>query len=182
MISSQDEGANGMYNEEIYVGLDIGTTKVTAVATQVSPEGELVVIGLGQSQCYGLKKGSIVNIETTGEAVLQAIQEAELQAGVDIKEVYASVSGEHLESYNKNGDIAVTSRKDREITDADEARVIEHAQKINLSSDKEIIHVFPQEFIVDDQSGIKSPVGMSGVRLKVKVHIISGAKLLLQML
>ena len=161
--------------DEIFVGLDIGTTKVTAVVTQAVSQTELVVVGLGQSQCYGLKKGSIVNIETTGEAVLQAIQDAELQAGVDIKEVYASISGDHLQSYNKEGDIAVTSRKDREITEADEQRVIEHAQKIAINSDREIIHVFPQEFIVDDQWGIKSPVGMSGVRLKVKVHIVSGA-------
>ncbi len=159
----------------IYVGLDIGTTKVTAVVTQAMGSDELVVIGVGQSQCYGLKKGSIVNIETTGEAVLQAINEAELQAGVDIKEVYASISGDHIKSFNKEGDIAVTSRRDREITENDEMRVIEHAQKINLRSDRDIIHVFPQEFIVDDQTGIKSPVGMSGVRLKVKVHIVTGS-------
>ncbi len=161
--------------DDIFVGLDIGTTKVTAVVTQLDGNDELVVIGVGQSQCYGLKKGSIENIETTGEAVLQAINEAELQAGVDVKEVFASISGDHIKSFNKEGDIAVTSRRDREITEQDEQRVIEHAQKINIQSDRDIIHVFPQEFIVDDQGGIKSPVGMSGVRLKVKVHISTGS-------
>ena len=160
--------------DEIYVGLDIGTTKVTAVVTQASGPDELVVIGIGQTQCYGLKKGVVVNIEVTGEAISRAIEEAEFQAGVEINKVNVSISGEHVESLNKEGDIAVSS-KTREITLKEETRVIEHAQMIKLSSDREIIHVFPQEFIVDDQEGIRSPVGMSGVRLKAKVHIVTGA-------
>ncbi|OGP63683.1 MAG: cell division protein FtsA [Deltaproteobacteria bacterium RBG_13_49_15] len=157
--------------KEIVVGLDIGTTKICAVVGEVDSK-EINIIGIGTHPSIGLRKGVVVNIESTVESIKKAIEEAELMAGCEISAVYAGIAGGHITGFNSRGIIAV---KGPEITQHDVARVIEAARAVAIPMDREVIHVIPQEFIVDDQPGIQNPVGMAGVRLETKIHIVTGA-------
>ncbi|MCE9626288.1 MAG: cell division protein FtsA [Candidatus Eisenbacteria bacterium] len=157
-----------------YAGLDIGTTKISCIIADQNAAGELRIIGVGNAPSEGLRRGAVVDLEKTVASIQRAVEEAERMAGVQAKGVHAGIAGDHIRSLNSRGVVAV-SRKDNEIHQADVARVIEAAKAIAIPTDREIIHVIPQEFIVDDQDGIKDPVGMSGVRLEAEVHIITGA-------
>ncbi len=163
-----------MSKEGIITGLDIGTTKVCAVIGQINEVGGVNIIGVGVAPSTGLRKGVVVNIDNTVKSINQAIEEAELMAGVEVESLYAGIAGPHIKSINSKGVVAISSRS-REITQTDVDRVIDAARAVSLPRDREIIHIIPQEFIVDDQDGIKDPIGMSGVRLEVDVHIITGA-------
>jgi cell division protein FtsA len=157
--------------KEIVVGLDIGTTKICAVVGEVD-SNDIHIIGIGTHPSIGLRKGVVVNIESTVESIKKAIEEAELMAGCEISAVYAGIAGGHITGFNSRGIIAV---KGPEITKNDVTRVIEAARAVAIPMDREVIHVIPQEFIVDDQPGIQNPVGMAGVRLETKIHIVTGA-------
>ena len=156
---------------DIIVGLDIGTTKICAVVGEVRPEG-LEIIGMGSHPSEGLRKGVVINIENTVNSIKAAIEEAETMAGCEIGSVYAGIAGGHIEGVNKPGIIAL---KEKEVTKKDIERVIETASAVAVPMDREVIHTLVQEFIVDDQDGIVDPLGMSGVRLEAKVHIVTGA-------
>lgn len=158
----------------VVTGLDVGTTKVCAVIAEVTPAGGLNIIGIGTSPSRGLRKGVVVNIDSTVEAIKKAVGEAEQMAGVEVGSVYAGVSGGHIRGVNSRGVVAV-SGKNKEVSPADLDRALEAARAINLPPDREIIHVLPQAYVVDDQDGIKEPLGMSGVRLEVEVHIVTAA-------
>ena len=157
-----------------YVGLDIGTTKISCIIADVDGSVELRVVGVGNAPSEGLRRGVVVDLEKTVGSIQRAVDEAERMAGIPVKGVHAGIAGDHIRSINSRGVIAV-SRKDNEIGTADVDRVVEAAKAIAIPMDREIIHVIPQEFIVDDQDGIKDPVGMSGVRLEAEIHIITGA-------
>ena len=157
--------------EEIIVGLDIGTTKICAVVAEIS-SGSFNIIGIGSHPSVGLRKGVVVNIESTVDSIKKAVEEAELMAGCEISAVYAGIAGGHMTGFNSNGIIAI---KGDEITQADVDRVIEAARAVAIPMDREVIHVLPQEFIVDGEGGIHNPVGMAGVRLEAKIHIVTGA-------
>ncbi len=158
--------------DNVLVGLDLGTTKVCAIVGEVKDDGQVDIIGIGISPSHGLKKGVVVNIDSTVESIRKAVHEAELMAGVEINSVYVGVSGGHIKGLNSRGVAAI---KNKEVGQADVARAIDGARAVNIPMDQQVLHVLPQEFIIDDQDGIKDPLGMSGVRLDVKVHIISGA-------
>lgn len=158
-------------NDNIIVGLDIGTTKICAIVGEVGENG-LNIIGIGTHPSKGLRKGVVVNIESTVSSIKKAVEEAELMAGCEITSVYTGIAGGHIKSFNSHGIIAV---KDGEVSETDIKRVIDAAKAVAIPMDREIVHVLPQEFIVDDQDGIKEPLGMSGVRLEAKVHIVTGA-------
>jgi cell division protein FtsA len=158
--------------KNLIVGLDIGTTKVVAVVAEVLPDGRHEVIGLGQHESKGLKKGVVVNIESTVESIQRALEEAELMADCQIRNVWIGIAGSHIRSFNSRGMVAI---KDKEVTAADVARVIETARAVNIPTDQQLLHTIPQEFIVDNQEDVREPIGMSGVRLEVKVHIVTGA-------
>ncbi|TYO96099.1 cell division protein FtsA [Geothermobacter ehrlichii] len=157
--------------ENLIVGLDIGTTKICAIVASATDEG-LDIVGIGLAPSKGLRKGVVINIESTVEAVKKALQEAELMAGCEIKSVFAGIAGGHIKGFNSQGVIAI---KNREVTGEDIRRVIDAAKAIAIPMDREVIHILPQEYIIDDQDGIKEPLGMSGVRLEAKVHIVTGA-------
>jgi cell division protein FtsA len=157
---------------EMIVGLDIGTSKVVAIVGEISPTGEIDIVGLGSHPSRGLKKGVVVNIESTVQSIQRAIEEAELMAGCQIHSVYTGIAGSHVRSLNSHGIVAI---KDREVTTADVDRVIDAARAVAIPADQKILHILPQEFVIDGQEGIKEPVGMSGVRLEAKVHLITGA-------
>lgn len=163
-----------MGRSTVIVGLDLGTTKIAAIVAEVSEKGEVNVVGVGTSPSDGLRRGVVVNLEKTVNSVKKAVHEAELMAGVRVDEVYAGIAGDHIRSINSRGVIAVT-RSGNEIGQSDVHRVIEQARAVAIPIDREIIHVIPQEFVVDDQTGIKDPVGMAGVRLEAVVHIVTGA-------
>ena len=156
---------------EILVGLDIGTTKICAIVGELTDDG-IDIIGIGSHPSKGLRKGVVVNIETTVNSIQRAIDEAEAMAGTEITHVYTGIAGGHVKSFGGRGVVAL---KDREVREADIARVIEQAKTVNIPVDREVIHVLPQEFIVDDQGGIREPLGMTGARLEAKVHIVTGA-------
>ena len=156
----------------VLVGLDLGTTKVCAIVGEVKDDGKVDIIGIGINPSHGLKKGVVVNIDSTVESIKKAVHEAELMAGVEINSVYVGISGGHIKGMNSRGVAAI---KNREVVSADVARAIDGARAVNIPMDQQILHVLPQEFIIDDQDGIKDPHGMSGTRLDVKVHIITGA-------
>ncbi|KPJ89182.1 MAG: cell division protein FtsA [Spirochaetes bacterium DG_61] len=162
------------YDDGIIVGLDIGTTKVCAVIGRLNEFNGIDILGVGTSPSKGLRKGVVVNIESTVHSVATAVERAELMAGVEVKSVYAGIAGGHIEGINSRGVVAV-STKSKEITQEEVERVIEAAKAMALPMEREVIHVLPQEFIVDNQGGIKDPVGMSGVRLEAEVHIVTGA-------
>ncbi len=157
-----------------FVGLDIGTTKIVCIIAELDSAGALNVVGVGNALSEGLRRGVVVNLEKTVASVQRAVDEAERMAGIHVKGVYAGIAGDHIRSINSRGVIAV-SRKDNEIGAGDVERVVEAAKAVAIPADREIIHVIPQQYIVDDQDGIKDPVGMSGVRLEAEVHIITGA-------
>jgi cell division protein FtsA len=164
-----------MAEARVYAGLDIGTTKITAIVAEPEEDGEGIrVIGVGTAPSDGLKRGVVVNLEKTTRSIQYAVQEAERMSGRTIRGVFAGIAGDHIRGINSRGVIAV-SRKDAEIRPHDLERVIEAAKAVAIPADREILHVLPQEFIVDDQDGIRDPVGMSGVRLEAEVHIITGA-------
>lgn len=158
-------------NEKIIVGLDIGTTKICAVVGEMLDD-EINVIGVGSHPSTGLRKGSVVNIESTVDSIKKAVQEAELMAGCDISSVYVGIAGNHVKGFNSHGIIAI---KGREITQNDVERVIDAAKAVAIPTDREILHVIPQEFIVDDMESIQNPVGMTAIRLEAKIHIVTGA-------
>ncbi|MEE9614312.1 MAG: cell division protein FtsA [Thermodesulfobacteriota bacterium] len=157
--------------DNIVVGLDVGTTKVCAIVGEETEEG-MEIIGMGTHPSKGLRKGVVINIESTVQSIKKAMEEAELMAGCEINRVYAGISGGHIRAFNSHGVIAV---KDAEITKNDVERVIEAAQAVAIPPDREVIHVIPQEYIIDDQEGIQEPLGMNGIRLEVKVHIVTAA-------
>ena len=163
---------NTVQQKRMLVGLDIGTSKVVAIVGEVDVDGNIEVVGLGSSPSRGLKKGVVVNIESTVHSIQRAIEEAELMAGCTIHSVYAGIAGSHVHSMNSNGIVAV---KDREVTQTDIERVIDAAQAVAIPQDQAILHVIPQEYVVDSQEGIKEPVGMAGVRLEAKVHLVTGS-------
>ncbi|MFO7784046.1 MAG: cell division protein FtsA [Thermodesulfobacteriota bacterium] len=156
---------------DIIVGLDIGTTKICAVVGELKP-GEIEIIGIGTHPSEGLRKGVVINIENTVQSIKEAIEEAETMAGCEISSVYAGIAGGHIKGFNSHGVIPL---KEREVTRKDVERVIEAASAVAIPMDREVIHVLTQEFIVDDQDGIMDPLGMSGVRLEAKIHIVTGA-------
>ncbi|MFH1980784.1 MAG: cell division protein FtsA [Pseudomonadota bacterium] len=156
---------------EIIVGLDVGTTKICAVVGEYTGS-DINIIGIGTHPSIGLRKGVVVNIESTVESIKKAVEEAELMAGCEISSVYAGIAGGHITGFNSRGIIAI---KGPEITEGDVERVIDAARAVAIPMDREVIHVLPQEFIVDDQTGIQNPVGMAGVRLEAKIHIVTGA-------
>jgi len=156
----------------IVVGLDIGTTKICTVVGEIKEEGDIDIIGVGLCPSRGLRKGVIVNIEGTVKAIKEAVREAELMSGVKIESIFTGIAGGHISGINSHGVIAV---KSGEVTQHDIERVIEAATAVNIPPGSEVIHVIPQDFIVDGQDGIKDPIGMSAVRLEAKVHIITGA-------
>ena len=157
--------------EELVVGLDIGTTKIAAIVGEVTDEG-IDVIGVGTHPSTGLKKGVVVHIDETVRSIQRAVEEAEHMAGVEITQVYAGIAGAHIKSLNSQGVWAV---KDREVKDTDIVAVLEQAKAINIPQDREIIHVLPQEYTIDHQDGIKEPLGMSGVRLEARVHLVTAS-------
>ncbi len=159
--------------KNLIVGLDIGTSKIVAIVAELTPEGRLEILGLGTHQeSRGLKKGVVVNIEATVGAISRVIQEVELMADCKVKEVYTGIAGSHIRSFNSNGMVAI---KDKEVTPMDVERVIETARAMPIPSDLQILHILTQEFIVDGQDGVREPIGMSGVRLEVTTHIVTGA-------
>lgn len=163
-----------MSTEDFVVGLDIGTTKIAAVAGRLDENDRLNIIGVGQSASQGLRRGVVINIRKTVESIRRAVEQAELMAGRKVTQVYAGIAGDHIRSINSKGVIAVGG-KDHIITEDDVTRVIDAAKAIALPMDREILHVLPQEYAVDDQDGIKSPVGMAGIRLEAEVHIVTAA-------
>ena len=152
----------------------MGTTKICAVIAEANAAGSIDVVGVGAAPSRGLRKGVVVNIDSTVEAIRQAVGEAEQMAGVEVSGVYAGVAGGHIRGVNSRGVVAV-GNKDREVAAIDVQRAIDAARAINLPQDREIIHVLPQTFVVDEQDGIREPIGMTGVRLEVEVHIVTGA-------
>lgn len=163
--------ANSSDNKMI-VGLDIGTSKVVAIVGAITPEGQLEIVGIGSHRSNGLKKGVVVNIESTVLSIQRAIEEAELMAGCQIHSVYAGIAGSHIRSLNSHGIVAI---RDREVFPQDLERVIDAAQAVAIPADQKILHILPQEFLIDDQDGVKEPLGMSGVRLEAKVHLVTCA-------
>ena len=163
--------ANAIDNKMI-VGLDIGTSKVVAIVGAITPEGQLEIVGIGSHRSNGLKKGVVVNIESTVLSIQRAIEEAELMAGCQIHSVYAGIAGSHIRSLNSHGIVAI---RDREVFSQDLERVIDAAQAVAIPADQKILHILPQEFLIDDQDGVKEPLGMSGVRLEAKVHLVTCA-------
>lgn len=154
------------------VGLDIGTSKVVAIVGEISAEGQLEIVGIGSHRSSGLKKGVVVNIESTVQSIQRAIEEAELMAGCQIHSVYAGIAGSHIRSLNSHGIVAI---KDREVFSQDLDRVIDAAQAVAIPADQKILHILPQEYLIDEQEGVKEPMGMSGVRLEAKVHLVTCA-------
>ena len=156
----------------LIVGLDIGTSKVVAIVAEINEENEIEIIGLGSTRSRGLKKGVVVNIESTVQTIRSAIQEAELMAGCNIHAVFTGIAGNHIRSLNSHGIVAI---RDNEVTAGDIERVIDAAKAVAIPADQKILHIIPRDFIIDGQEGIKEPIGMSGVRLEAKVHIVTGA-------
>lgn len=160
------------HDGKMIVGLDIGTSKVVAIVGAMTESGELEIVGIGSHPSRGMKKGVVVNIESTVQSIQRAIEEAELMAGCQIHSVYAGIAGSHIRSLNSHGIVAI---RDREVYPLDLDRVIDAAQAVAIPADQKILHVLPQEYILDNQEGIKEPLGMSGVRLEAKVHLVTCA-------
>ena len=158
--------------QNLVVALDIGTSKVACLVAELGPDGALEVLGMGSHESKGLKKGVVVNIEATVAAIQRALEEAELMADCKISSAYVGIAGSHIRSFNSTGMVAV---KDREVGALDVDRALETARAVNIPTDQQILHVLRQEFIIDGQEDVREPIGMSGVRLEVKVHIVTGA-------
>ncbi len=159
-------------DKNLIVGLDIGTSKIVAIVGEVSADDEIEIIGIGSNRSRGLKKGVVVNIESTVHSIQRAIEEAELMAGCEIHSVYTGIAGSHIRSLNSHGIVAI---RDNEVSVGDVDRVIDAARAVAVPADQKILHILPQEFIIDSQEGVKEPIGMSGVRLEAKVHMVTGA-------
>lgn len=159
-------------DRNLIVGLDIGTSKVAAIVGELKEDGEIEVIGIGSHPSRGLKKGVVVNLESTVQSIQRAIEEAELMADCRIQSVYAGIAGSHISSMNSHGIVAI---KDREVSQSDVDRVIDSARAVAIPADQKILHILPQEFVIDRQEGIRDPIGMSGIRLEARVHIVTGA-------
>ena len=159
-------------SSDLIVGLDIGTSKIVAMVAEIKPEGGFDIIGYGSHRSRGLKKGVVVNIESTVNAIQRALEEAELMADCKIREVFTGIAGSHIKSFNSHGMVAI---KEREVGQLDVDRVIETAKAVNIPTDQQILHTLNQEFIIDGQEDVREPLGMNGVRLEVKVHIVTGA-------
>ena len=159
-------------DRNLIVGLDVGTSKVVALVGELAADGSIEVIGIGSQPSRGLKKGVVVNIESTTQSIQRAVEEAELMAACEINAVYAGIAGSHVRSLNSHGVVAI---RDREVTHADVEHVIDAAKAVAIPADQRILHVLPQEFIIDGQEGIREPIGMSGVRLEARVHMVTGA-------
>lgn len=159
-------------DNNLIVGLDIGTSKVCAVVGSRTPDGEVEIIGIGRHPSRGLRKGVVVNIESTVASIRAAVEEAELMAGCSIDAVYAGIAGSHIRGHNSQGVVAI---KNQEVDAADVQRVIDNGKAFALPTDQKVLHVLPQEFIIDNQEGVREPIGMSGVRLEAKIHVITGA-------
>jgi len=162
----------GKDSKNVIVALDIGTSKIVALAAELLPDGRMEVIGLGSHESRGLKKGVVVNIEATVGAIQRALEEAELMADCKIQRVFTGIAGSHIRSFNSTGMVAI---KDKEVTQADVERAIETARAMPIPNDQQVLHILTQEFVIDGQDGIREPLGMSGHRLEVKVHIVTGA-------
>jgi cell division protein FtsA len=159
-------------DKDLIVGLDVGTSKVVAIVGEVTVAGDIEIIGIGSNPSRGLKKGVVVNIESTVHSIQRAVEEAELMAGCQIHSVHAGIAGSHIRSLNSHGIVAI---RDKEVTQQDVERVIDAARAVAIPADQKILHILPQEFIIDSQEGIREPAGMSGVRLEAKVHMVTGA-------
>jgi cell division protein FtsA len=159
-------------DRNLIVGLDVGTSKVVALVGELAADGSIEVIGIGSQPSRGLKKGVVVNIESTTQSIQRAVEEAELMAACEINAVYAGIAGSHVRSLNSHGVVAI---RDREVTHADVEHVIDAAKAVAIPADQRILHVLPQEFVIDGQEGIRDPIGMAGVRLEARVHIVTGA-------
>lgn len=159
-------------DKNLIVGLDIGTSKVVAIVGEISMDNEVEIIGIGSSRSRGLKKGVVVNIESTVHSIQRAIEEAELMAGCEIHSVFTGIAGSHIRSLNSHGIVAI---RDTEVSTGDVDRVIDAARAVAIPADQKILHILPQEFVIDSQEGVKEPIGMSGVRLEAKVHMVTGA-------
>jgi cell division protein FtsA len=159
-------------DKKLIVGLDIGTSKVVAIVGEIGSEGDIEVVGIGSNPSKGLKKGVVVNIESTVQSIQRAVEEAELMAGCQIHSVYVGIAGSHIRSLNSHGIVAI---KDKEVFPADLERVIDAAQAVAIPADQKVLHILPQEYVIDNQEGIKEPLGMSGVRLEAKVHLVTCA-------
>src|SRR3989339_208906 len=159
-------------HRDLIVGLDIGTSKIAVLVGEVNPSNELEIIGFGSHPSNGLKRGVVVNIESTVHSMQRAIEEAELMAGCEIHSAYTGIAGSHIRSLNSHGIVAI---RDREVKQPDIDRVIDAAKAVAIPADQQILHVLPQEFIIDLQDGVREPIGMAGVRLEAKVHIVTGA-------
>jgi cell division protein FtsA len=157
---------------KLLVGLDIGTSKVVTIVGELSSENAIEVIGIGSHPSRGLKRGVVVNIESTVQSIQRAIEEAELMSGCEINTVYAGIAGSHVRSLNSHGIVAI---RDKEVSSGDVDRVIDAARAVAIPADQKVLHVLPQEFLIDSQEGIREPIGMSGVRLEAKVHLVTGA-------
>lgn len=164
--------AKGRESKNLIVALDIGTSKIAAIVAELRPEGGFEVIGMGSAPSRGLKKGVVVNIESTVNAIQRALEEAELMADCKIREVWTGIAGSHIRSFNSHGMVAI---KDLEVAQSDVDRVVETARAIPIPTDQQILHVLNQEFVIDGQEDVREPIAMSGVRLEVKVHIVTGA-------
>ncbi|MCC5861655.1 MAG: cell division protein FtsA [Gammaproteobacteria bacterium] len=164
---------NRRQDQKLVVGLDIGTSKVVAIVGEIGEDGSLEVIGIGSHPSRGLKRGVVVNIESTVQSIQRAVEEAELMAGCEINSVYAGIAGSHVRSLNSHGIVAI---RDKEVVAGDVERVIDAARAVAIPADQKILHILPQEFIIDSQEGIREPIGMSGVRLEAKVHMVTGAE------
>jgi cell division protein FtsA len=158
--------------DNCFIGLDIGTTKIACIISELDANGELKIVGVGVSPSDGLRKGVVVNIDKTVHSIQKAVEEAELMAGCEISSVYTGIAGGHITGFNSRGIVAI---KGSEITPQDVERVVDAARAVAIPMDREVIHVLPQEYIVDEQPGIQNPVGMAGVRLEAKIHIVTGA-------
>lgn len=159
-------------NRSLIAGLDIGTSKIAVIAAEVDSEGGFEIIGIGSHPSRGLKKGVVVNIETTVNAIQRALEEVELMSDCKIREIYTGVAGNHIKSFNSHGMVAI---KDKEVSQIDVGRVMETAKAVNIPADQQVLHILNQEFIIDGQEDVREPIGMSGIRLEVKVHIVTGA-------
>jgi cell division protein FtsA len=159
-------------DEKLIVGLDIGTSKVLAIVGELTTNGDIEIIGVGHHPSRGMKKGVVVNIESTVQSIQRAVEEAELMAGCQIHSVYTGIAGSHIRSTNSHGNVAI---RDKEVSDFDIQRVIESASAMAIPADQKVLHVLPQEYVIDGQEGIREPIGMSGVRLESRVHIVTGA-------
>ncbi|MEE4296751.1 MAG: cell division protein FtsA [Wenzhouxiangella sp.] len=158
--------------KSLVVGLDIGTSKIVAIVGEVQPDGQVEVIGLGSHPSRGLKRGVVVDIESTEQSIQRAVEEAELMADCEIHSVFAGIAGSHVRSLNSHGAVAI---RDKEVTEGDLERVLESARAVAVPADQRIVHVLPQEYVIDSTDGIRQPVGMSGVRLEAKVHLVTAA-------